>query len=738
MADNSTEIVLKLSIDNKDYEARIAVSKQEMVELAKATGISEKQLLKSFEEMQKGMDKTAASVDKIKSSFEKVEPAIKDAGEEGKQFGYNLGQDFDGVNVTLAELSERLDDLKERFGAAAIGSEEYNHLANEIQIVQGHLQRVKEDLTKTGAVTNITTAQTGALRGGVTQVTRALMELDPRIGSVVQGLGPFINGFNTASMKGGGFKQTLTAITGQLAGPMGLGLAITGVAILLKTLPDLFGSTTEKVKEQAEEVKKLRNEYETLTRRQLEVKRAETEAEISKLTSEFQQKYGSRSELLKAVPLGLGKYFESFAELGEKEKERYETLIAQKKAIDETASKLGYIKGLENELNLLMQKRKEIKSETAIRAFDEQIEYYQKLVDEASIDAPDRRTKKIFEQKKSELEIVQRHTEFMLSLETENDLLVEKLKYGHLAQMIELYKKYGQDVTGLQLELSKREIEIAAKADSERKALLEKVTGDFKKPDDIPLDDLKIASSDELRESEINGIQNQYEREYALLDLWKERELERYADDAAMKAAIDAEYLTKKNELQHAQAEAELQMAAQTLDILSGMINENTAVGKALAVTTAIINTYEGASKAIAQGGIFGPALAAMVVAAGMANVSKIVAVNQPKMKGYATGGILEPGKAGFIEGTHRELIAPEKDFISVVNDLVARSQIAIAGGYSGSGAIYSNKDVVGELKFLRDEIKDLASRPARAFLDNDEAMKIGEHYDYEIRKEIG
>lgn len=739
MTDNSTEIVLKLSIDNKDYEVKIDVSKQEMLNLAKAAGVSEKQLLKSFEEMQNGLNKTSATIDKVKNSFEKVEPAIKDAGKEGKLFGYNLGQDFDGVNVTLDELAERLDDLKERFGAAVIGSEEYNRLAGEIQNVQTHLQRVKSDLAQTNQITNISTAQTGALRGGVTQVTRALMELDPRIGSIVQGFSPFINGFNTASMRGEGFKSVITAITSQLSGPLGLGLAITGIAILLRQIPGLFETSTEKIKEQAEEVKKLRNEYETLTRRQLEQKRAETEAEINKLTSEFQQKYGARSEFLKSLPLGLGKYFESFAELGEKEQERYNTLIAQKKAIDETAGKLGYIKNLENELNLLMEKRKEIKNETAIRAFDEQIKYYQKLIADTAVDTPERTTNQLFERKKKELEIAQSHSEKMLSIESGSDLLVGILKTQHLAQMIELYRKYGKDVTELQLELNNRIIELDTEANAERKRLSEKLFGEIKSPKDNTLDDLKIASEDELKETRLNSIADRYEREYALLDHWKERELARYADDAEMKAAIENEYSLRRNEIEEQKALSMLNIWQQTLSNLGGLFGKHTTAYKVL--STAVVGIEAGKQMAAALspppvglGPVWGFTLWPFITANAAAQSASIMAVNT---KGYAQGGILPEGKAGIFEGTHREIVAPERDFISVVNDLIAKSQIAVAGGFSGGGSIVSNKDVVEEIKFLRDGIKELASRPARAFLDNDEAMKIGDLYDYESRRNV-
>ncbi len=69
------------------------------------------------------------------------------------------------------------------------------------------------------------------------------------------------------------------------------------------------------------------------------------------------------------------------------------------------------------------------------------------------------------------------------------------------------------------------------------------------------------------------------------------------------------------------------------------------ALNKAFSIGQAVINTYEGATKAIAQGGILGPIMAASVIAAGLANVAKI-ASTQPGSKssgGSSVGKITKP-----------------------------------------------------------------------------------------------
>ena len=74
-------------------------------------------------------------------------------------------------------------------------------------------------------------------------------------------------------------------------------------------------------------------------------------------------------------------------------------------------------------------------------------------------------------------------------------------------------------------------------------------------------------------------------------------------------------------------------------------MGQESAAGKVFALAQATINTYLGASKAIAQGGIWGVAQAAIVIAAGLKQVASIAKVKEdvPKtntsVRKYAKGG---------------------------------------------------------------------------------------------------
>jgi len=83
----------------------------------------------------------------------------------------------------------------------------------------------------------------------------------------------------------------------------------------------------------------------------------------------------------------------------------------------------------------------------------------------------------------------------------------------------------------------------------------------------------------------------------------------------------------------------ELQIIAGTLGSLANLAGENAHAGKALSAAEAVINTYTGATKALAQGGIFGAIAAAGVVASGLASVRQIYATPIPATTGSSGGG---------------------------------------------------------------------------------------------------
>jgi hypothetical protein len=100
-----------------------------------------------------------------------------------------------------------------------------------------------------------------------------------------------------------------------------------------------------------------------------------------------------------------------------------------------------------------------------------------------------------------------------------------------------------------------------------------------------------------------------------------------------------AQLSEQRKAISKAEAEAraaDMDTVGNALGAISDLVGKQTVVGKGLAIATSLINTYQGATKALAQGGMFGFVGAAGVIAAGIASVQKIISTQIP---GQSSGG---------------------------------------------------------------------------------------------------
>ena len=95
-------------------------------------------------------------------------------------------------------------------------------------------------------------------------------------------------------------------------------------------------------------------------------------------------------------------------------------------------------------------------------------------------------------------------------------------------------------------------------------------------------------------------------------------------------------------------AEAKMATVMTAIGQAAQLAGEGTAFGKALAVAQAIIDTYAGATVAFKQTGIFGGIAGAGIIAAGLANVRRILQTDVPSSPfgggGYGGGGSVPSG----------------------------------------------------------------------------------------------
>jgi len=152
-------------------------------------------------------------------------------------------------------------------------------------------------------------------------------------------------------------------------------------------------------------------------------------------------------------------------------------------------------------------------------------------------------------------------------------------------------------------------------------------------------------------------IENDYLRLQAQLDIAeKEGEIEskrleekRNQFQQGTQAYVDAnnELLAYQQENANTQVAIEKDLnkskkdlTTQALTDMATIVGKNSKFGKAIAIVQAIRDTYAGANKALAQGGIFGFIGAAAVIAGGIANVKTITSTPEPTPpSGVSVGG---------------------------------------------------------------------------------------------------
>lgn len=167
------------------------------------------------------------------------------------------------------------------------------------------------------------------------------------------------------------------------------------------------------------------------------------------------------------------------------------------------------------------------------------------------------------------------------------------------------------------------------------------------------------------------NLQNQYSTDYGALneshnndvagigaiedeDLRNSMLLNAHEQYLQSKAALDADYAQKELDLNQQNFETKMQvysqiagMTGQVFDQMANMVAESAGksnalyktmflASKAASIAQAIVNTEEGATKALAQGGAYGSILATFVRATGYASVGIMAAQT---IQGFATGG---------------------------------------------------------------------------------------------------
>jgi hypothetical protein len=293
---------------------------------------------------------------------------------------------------------------------------------------------------------------------------------------------------------------------------------------------------------------------------------------------------------------------------------------------------------------------------------------------------------------------------------------LEKIKAG-MSGALEAVKGGAKEFATIRQQQADAELAIESKKKQDEMALEEQQKAKF----------LEVKAQKDAEE--VEKIKSQAERKIELEKQFQEQQMQSKAEfdfavlnmDAQIEAqktqAIRNEQLLRLEDEKRYGAElarsraffrsAEFKATQEGLGNLASLTatknKELFAIGKAAAIASAIINTAAGATKALAQGGIIGPILAATVVAAGAVQIATI----QSQTLGMAQGGLVTGGVPGVDSVPallqRGELVAPRENFDEVVNS-VARSRAGETGG-GASEVVVELRPMGGFMDFIETQI---------------------------------
>ena len=153
-------------------------------------------------------------------------------------------------------------------------------------------------------------------------------------------------------------------------------------------------------------------------------------------------------------------------------------------------------------------------------------------------------------------------------------------------------------------------------------------------------------------------IEEEYKKNKQMEDLRKQS-LEAWK--AGKYEEVNIQILTEEQK-----KEAIYTTAKSALELVAAQNEKAFRLMQAVSIAEAIINTYTGATKALAQGGILGPVMAAVVIAQGLAQVATIRA---QKFPGREKGGPVVAGKPYMVGEAGPELFQPSTSGTIIPNN---------------------------------------------------------------------
>lgn len=538
----------------------------------------------------------------IAKTFGEVKKAIKDAEFQALA----LSQQFGETDDRVIALRKQIGALKDSIEDSAAATKNYAGSAAIFPAVAKSVQGIAAGFSAAqGAI--------GLFGGEAKNVEKALLKVQSAM-ALSQGLGDLIEAkdsfINLGSVIKGGVVNAFNALKTAI-GATGIGLLVISLGLLVAN----FDKVKKAVLDFIPGLAKVGQFFGDLINAVTDFVGITSEAErqlekLQKTTERGNEEIKNRIKVLQAQ--------------GGKEKEIYEE-----------SQKL-----VENDLNVL---RKTLSAKGELT--DEEQKKFRELQTEKEVLRLNE-TRRIEEENKKQAESNKKRNEEILKQNEEARLKALEAEQKRRDEVLDVEKQIRSIRQETELAgLSEREKRIlAAQQELDNNLMLYQGNLDARQKAYILYEEqIKLAKAQtDLEESEAEAEKTT--KFYGNLAERAAATMSAVTDELKLKQ--DAAEFDDK--LQRAKTQTQIGLASETLNILGGLVDQNSIAGKAIAVSQAIINTYQGATKALAQGGMFGQVAAAAVIAQGLLSVKKIVSTKVPSAKGKGdVGGAGGSGGAG-------------------------------------------------------------------------------------------
>lgn len=176
----------------------------------------------------------------------------------------------------------------------------------------------------------------------------------------------------------------------------------------------------------------------------------------------------------------------------------------------------------------------------------------------------------------------------------------------------------------------------------------------------------KLIDLENQRVIDQENFMTAFEVKKAQLEQQRLAEIAATESSGAAKDLINQKYALRENklveenakyqaEIERQKQDAKLTQAKAVFNGLSDLLGKESVAGKAAAIAAAIINTFQGVTKALAEGGVIGIATGALVAATGAISIGKILSTKPPE-RTKAERGMKVPKWGGMLKGrSHKQ-----------------------------------------------------------------------------------